>query len=154
YQLEPDVKDSPGALRDLTATRWIAALTDPSLMRRGVEDPAKIEEAEDFLLRVRSILHFESNRNHNQLTHQLQEYAADVLAHPGAFPQQRVERLMSDYFRHARSVSRSLTWMRKHAPKPAGVNLGRTDDGIAFIDSRQAAVQPATWLAAFQAAID
>jgi [protein-PII] uridylyltransferase len=154
YQLEPDVKESPGALRDLTATRWIAALTDPSLLRRGVEDPSKIEEAEDFLLRVRSILHLESKRNHNQLTHPLQERAADVLGYPGAFAQQRVERLMSDYFRHARSVARSLAWMRKAAPTPAGVNLGQTGDGIRFIDTRQAAVQPATWLAAFQAAID
>jgi [protein-PII] uridylyltransferase len=154
YQLEPDVKESPGALRDLTATRWIAALTDPSLLRRGVEDPSKIEEAEDFLLRLRSILHLESKRNHNQLTHQLQEHAADILGYPGAFPQQRVERLMSDYFRHARVVMRSLAWMRKAAPMPAGLNLGRTDDGIRFIDTRQAAVQPATWLAAFQAAIE
>jgi len=154
YQLEPDVKESPGALRDLTATHWIAALTDPSLARRGVEDPSKIDDAEDFLLRVRSILHLESKRNHNQLTHQLQEYAADVLGYPGAFPQQRVERLMSDYFRHARIVMRSLAWMRKVAPTPAGLNLGRTGDGIRFIDARQAAVQPATWLGAFQAAID
>ena len=154
YQLEPDVKESPGALRDLTATRWLAALTDPSLLRRGVEDPSKIEEAEDFLLRVRSILHLEGKRNQNQLTHQLQEKAADILGYPGAFPQQRVERLMSDYFRHARVVTRSLAWMRKTAPTPAGLNLGRTSDGIRFIDMRHAAVQPATWLAAFQAAID
>ena len=154
YQLEPDVKESPGALRDLTAMRWIALLTDPSLLRRGVEDPSKLDEAEDFLLRVRSILHLESKRNHNQLTHQLQENAADILGYPGAFPQQRVERLMSDYFRHARVVTRSLAWMRKAAPMPAGLNLGRANDGIRFIDARQAAVQPATWLAAFQAAID
>ncbi len=154
YQLEPDVKESPGALRDLTATRWIAALTDPSLVRRGVDDASKIEEAEEFLLRVRSILHLESKRNHNQLTHQLQEVAADILGYPGAFPQQRVERLMSDYFRHARSVARLLAWMRRNAPVPAGLNLGRGGDGIRFIDSRLAAVQPATWLAAFQAALD
>src|SRR5215467_9903378 len=154
YQLEPDVKESPGALRDLTATRWIGALTDPSLLRRGVEDPSKIEEAEDFLLRVRSILHLEGKRNQNQLTHQLQEKAADILGYPGAFPQQRVERLMSDYFRHARIVTRSLVWMRKTAPTPAGLNLGRSGDGIRFIDMRHAAVQPATWLAVFQAAID
>ena len=154
YQLEPDVKESPGALRDLSATRWIAALTDPSLLRRGLEDPSTIEEAEDFLLRVRSILHLEGKRNQNQLTHQLQEKAADILGYPGAFPQQRVERLMSDYFRHARIITRSLAWMRRTAPTPAGVNLGRTNDGIRFIDMRHAAVQPATWLAVFQAAID
>lgn len=154
YQLEPDVKEAPGALRDLTAMRWIAALTDPSLLRRGPEDRARLDEAEDFLLRVRSILHFESKRNQNTLSHPLQEKAADVLGYPGAFPQQRVERLMSDYFRHARIVARALEWVRKTAPTPVGPNLGRSGDGIRFIDIRQAGVQPATWLAAFQAAID
>jgi [protein-PII] uridylyltransferase len=154
YQLEPDVKEAPGALRDLTAMRWIAALTDPSLLRRGPEDSSRIDEAEDFLLRVRSILHLESKRNHNQLTHPLQERAAEVLGYPGALPQQRVERLMSDYFRHARVVTRALAWTRKAAPVPVGPNIGRTSDGIGFIDPGQAASAPSTWLAAFQAAID
>jgi [protein-PII] uridylyltransferase len=154
YQLEPDVKEAPGALRDLTAMRWIAALTDPSLLRRGPEDLARLDEAEDFLLRVRSILHLETKRNSNTLSHPLQEKAAELLGYPGAFPQQRVERLMSDYFRHARIVTRTLSWIRKTAPTPVGTNLGQTPDGICFIDARQAAVQPATWLAAFQAAID
>src|ERR1051325_979690 len=43
YQLEPDVKDAPGALRDLTATRTIALLTDPLLLRRGPADAARFE---------------------------------------------------------------------------------------------------------------
>ncbi|MGH9254230.1 MAG: hypothetical protein ACRD3C_06625, partial [Vicinamibacterales bacterium] len=54
YQLEPDVKEAPGALRDLIAARTIAALTDPLLLQRGPADPGRFEEAEDFLLRVRS----------------------------------------------------------------------------------------------------
>jgi [protein-PII] uridylyltransferase len=154
YQLEPNVKDAPGTLRDLTAIRWIAALTDPTLLRRGPEDLARLDEAEDFLLRIRSILHLETKRNANQLSHPLQEKTADILGYPGAFPQQRVERLMSDYFRHARIVTRALGWIRKTAPTPVAPNLGQTPDGIVFVDARQAAVQPATWLAAFQAAID
>jgi [protein-PII] uridylyltransferase len=52
YQLEPDVKESPGALRDLAATRTIALLTDPLLLRRGPADPARFDDAEDFLLRI------------------------------------------------------------------------------------------------------
>src|SRR5262245_54506099 len=154
YQLEPDVKEAPGALRDLTAMRWIAGLTDPSLLRRGPEELARIDDAEDFLLRVRSILHLESNRNHNQLSHSLQERAAEVLGYPGALPQQRVERLMSDYFRHARVVTRALAWTRKTAPVPVATNVGRTSEGIGFIDLRQAALEPQTWLVPFQSAID
>ena len=59
------MKEAPGALRDLTATRTIAMLTDPLLLRRGPADPARFDEAEDFLLRVRSTLHLEAGRNQN-----------------------------------------------------------------------------------------
>jgi [protein-PII] uridylyltransferase len=153
YQLEPDVKDSPGALRDLFATRTIALLTDPLLLRRGPADPARFDDAEDFLLKVRSSLHLEGERHQNVLSHELQERTADLLGYPGAEPRMRVERLMSDYFRHARIVSRSLEWARKTAPVPVGVNLGLSRDGIRFLDPVQAARNPATWVAAFEAAV-
>jgi len=154
YQLEPDVKDAPGALRDLTAVRTLAILTDPSLLRQGPEDPERLLDAEDFYLRIRSVLHLETRRNHNLLTHALQERVADVLGYPGPLPQPRVERLMGDYFRHARVVTRALEWGRRSAPLPVDVNVGRVADGIRFIDRGKAAVQPATWLAVFQAALD
>jgi [protein-PII] uridylyltransferase len=154
YQLEPDIKDAPGALRDIMSARTIASLTDPSLLRQGPEGPERIAEAEDFLLRLRSILHLESKRNQNVLTHTLQERSAEILGYPGALPQQRVERLMGDYFRHARIVARAVEWARRTAPMPVGVNLGRTPAGVGFIDRKKAAVQPATWLAVFQAALD
>src|SRR5688500_10954848 len=154
YQLEPDVKESPGALRDLAATRTIALLTDPLLLRRGPADPARFDDAEDFLLRVRSTLHLEGERQQNVLSHELQERTADLLGYPGAEPRMRVERLMSDYFRHARTVSRSLEWARKTAPVPVGSNLGLSRDGIRFLDPVQAARHPPSWIAAFQAAID
>src|SRR5262245_23383160 len=154
YQLEPDVKEAPGALRDLTATRTIAMLTDPLLLRRGPADPARVDQAEDFLLRVRSTLHLGAGRNQNVLSHELQERTADLLGYPGAEPRQRVERLMSDYFRHARIVTRSLEWARKSAPQPVGPNLGLSRDGIRFLDPILAARNPATWVGAFQAALD
>jgi [protein-PII] uridylyltransferase len=154
YQLEPDVKESPGALRDLAATRTIALLTDPLLLRRGPADPARFDDAEDFLLRVRSALHMETDRNQNVLSHELQERTSDLLSYPGTEPRQRVERLMSDYFRHARIVARSLEWARKTAPAPVGPNLGLSRDGIRFLDPIQAARDPSSWIGAFQAAID
>jgi [protein-PII] uridylyltransferase len=154
YQLEPDTKDSPGALRDLLAVRTIARLSDPALLGHGPADPARLDEAEDFLFRVRSIVHHERNRNQNVLSHELQEKSSQLLGYTGAQPQQRVERLMSDYFRHARTVSRSLGWARKTAPRPVGVNLVRSRDGIRFVDLQRAAREPHTWIHAFQAAID
>ncbi|MEQ1759045.1 MAG: HD domain-containing protein [Vicinamibacterales bacterium] len=154
YQLEPDVKEAPGALRDLAATRTIALLTDPLLLRRGPADGARFDDAEDFLLRVRSIVHLETERNQNTLSHELQERTAERLGYPGSEARQRVERLMSDYFRHARIISRSLEWARKTAPMPVGPNLGLSRDGIRFMDAAQAARNPASWIAAFQAAVD
>ncbi len=154
YQLEPDVKDAPGALRDLTATRTIAMLTDPLLLRRGPADAARFDDAEDFLMRIRSTLHLDAGRNQNVLSHEMQERTADMLGYPGAEPRQRVERLMSDYFRHARIVSRSLDWARRTAPVPVGRNLGLSRDGIRFLDPVQAARHPASWVGVFQAALD
>src|SRR6185437_13929746 len=95
YQLEPDVKEAPGALRDLAATRTIALLSDPLLLRRGPADQARVDDAEDFLLRVRSTLHLAAGeRNQNVLSHEIQEQAAEMLGYPGAEPRLRVERMM------------------------------------------------------------
>src|SRR2546428_1554153 len=153
YQLEPDVKDAPGALRDLWAARTIAALTDPTLVDRGQADRGRLDEAEEFLLRVRSILHVAHKRNKNVLNHEIQEQAAQRMGYAGT-PRQQVERLMGDYFRHARAVSRSLAWVRQAAPVPVAANLVRSRDGIRFVDADRAGACPATWLSLFQAAID
>src|SRR5471032_1530186 len=137
YQLEPDVKDAPGAIRDLWAVRTISALTDPTLVDRGPADRARLDEAEEFLLRLRSILHVEHKRNRNDLNHEIQEQVAGVMGYAGA-PRQQVERLMGDYFRHARAVSRSLAWVRQSAPVPVAANLVRSRDGIRFVDAKRA----------------
>ena len=154
YQLEPDVKESPGALRDLFGAQTIAKLTDPALLAQGGSGARVLEDAEEFLLRVRSVLHLEAGRHHNILSHELQEVAAERLGYAGATPSQRVERLMGDYFRHARAIDRSLRWALRAAPTPIGRNLVRSADGIRFTDTREAAERPETWLALFQAAID
>jgi [protein-PII] uridylyltransferase len=154
YQLEPDVKEAPGALRDLFGAQTIAKLTDPALLGQGGSGLRALEDAEEFLLRVRSILHLETARHHNILTHELQERAAERLGYVGTTARQRVERLMGDYFRHARAVDRSLRWALRAAPVLIGPNLVKAADGIRFVDARQAVERPETWLAAFQVAID
>src|SRR6185503_10599163 len=98
YQLEPDVKESPGGLRDLFGARTIAKLTDPLLLTQGGSAPRVLDDAEEFLFRVRSILHLEAKRHHNVLSHELQERVAERLGYGGASPRQPVERLMGDYF--------------------------------------------------------
>jgi [protein-PII] uridylyltransferase len=154
YQLEPDVKEAPGGLRDLFGAQTIAKLTDPALLAQGGSGARALEDAEEFLLRVRSILHLETKRHHNVLGHELQERAAEILGYLGNTPRQRVERFMGDYFRHARAIDRSLRWAVRAAPTPTGRNLVRAADGMRFIDAREAADRPETWLSLFQKAID
>ena len=154
YQLEPDVKEAPGGLRDLFGAQTIAKLTDPALLAQGGAGARTLEDAEEFLLRVRSVLHLETGRNHNVLSHELQERVADRMGYAGGTPSQQVERFMGDYFRHARAIDRSLRWALRAAPLPIGRNLVRAADGIRFVDAREAAARPETWLALFEAAID
>jgi len=153
YQLEPDLKDAPGGLRDIAAARTIAAASDPALLRRH-GDAAALAQAEDFLLRLRTLLHLERRRNDNALGHEMQERIAGLLAYPGPSSRQQVESLMADYFSHARAVARALERIRRTAPVPLGVNLGRTRDGVQFIDEQRAALHPESWPAVFQAALE
>ena len=154
YQLEPDVKEAPGGLRDLFGAQTIAKLSDPALLSHGGAGARALEDAEEFLLRVRSVLHLEAGRHHNVLSHEVQERVAERLGYAGATPSQRVERFMGDYFRHARAIDRSLRFALRTAPSPIGRNLVRAADGVRFIDAREAAERPETWLALFQAALD
>src|SRR4029077_14665706 len=110
YQLEPDVKNAPGGLRDIAAARWLKTLIGDEWPEAARFDERRLYQAEDFLMRIRSILHLESKRDSNVLSHALQETVADVLRFGGANSQQQVEGLMGEYFRHARAVSRVLTW--------------------------------------------
>jgi len=161
YQLEPDVKDSPGGLRDVVASRVLLSLGEAPAAREVI-DRDRLDQAENFLLRIRSVLHFEAGRNLNVLSHDLQEKTADRLRYQGAQPQQRVEALMGAYFRHARHVARALERARRIAG-PAGrdttrvalgLNLELTADGIGFVDWQRAAAEPASWLGVFEAALD
>ena len=153
YQLEPDVKEAPGGLRDVAAARTMAEASDPTLLRRNSDAP-RLAKAEDFLLKLRALLHLARRRNDNVLGHELQEQIAEQLAYPGPSARHRVESLMADYFSHARAVARALERVQRTAPAPLGVNIGRTRDGVRFIDDVAAARQPQSWLSVFQAALD
>ena len=166
YQLEPNVKEAPGALRDIAAIRTLVALTRPGTARpvpvaSGRLDEA-LDEAEEFFLRIRSLLHLEHRRNMNALGHGDQEAVATRFGSPGAEAQGQVEALMSAYFHHARIIARILAAAITEAnppphpalARPVGDNIRGNRDGIGFIDTVRASLQPRTWLSAFQAAVD
>ena len=166
YQLEPDVKEAPGALRDVAAIRTFVALTQPGTARSVPATSGRLvealDEAEEFFLRLRSLLHLENRRNLNVLSHDDQEVVAERFGSPGGEARRQVEALMSVYFHHARIIARILAAAITEANPPPGPgttksvgdNILMSRDGIGFVDTVRASLQPRTWLNAFQAAID
>ncbi len=108
YHLEPDLKNSPGALRDLQTVRWLAALR-----QQTVDVAASFE----FLAGLRIRLHEVAGRDHNVLSFDAQEAIADDSA-----------ALMRDYFRHARIVDREVSKALESAAAEPGNLLGRFHD--------------------------
>ena len=162
FHLEPDVKDSPGGLRDATAIRLLLKM-DPGAPHDVSVDLGRLREAEDFMLRVRSILHMERKRNANVLDHGLQELVAKLFGSPGEQTGQQVERLMSTYYHHARRINRSLQTLLKATDAPADADRAVTQidddlvqgwDGIRFADATRASLRPRLWLRPFETALD
>jgi [protein-PII] uridylyltransferase len=163
YQLEPDIKQAPGGLRDILAARHLRALQPGGPGENGAAGPDQLRDAEDFLLRIRSVLHLQSGRDVNLLTHELQEHVAEVLGYAGAEPHHRVEQLMGEYFRHARAVTRTLVRAQRLVRPPAPADravrrIGRhfevAADGLRFVNADRAASQPSLWLEAFRLALE
>ena len=161
YQLEPDIKEAPGALRDIEALRLLRTLRPDVVAPENGGMPDRPAAAEDFLFRVRSLLHVLSGRNANLLTHPLQETVAEAMGLAGASAQQRVETLMSEYFGHVRPVSRLLASARTAVQPPGPVMVPRTvgryleiaADGVRFVDPARLAAMPTMWLEAFRVAL-
>ncbi|MBI4445222.1 MAG: HD domain-containing protein [Acidobacteria bacterium] len=102
YQLEPDLKLSPGGLRDLVVAKWLVRLQP----RQGFlpYGDQQIAQAYQLLCTLRMLLHFLTGRNQNRLTHRLQEELAKEMGHSEASPRSGVESLMKEYFLNARVV--------------------------------------------------
>jgi [protein-PII] uridylyltransferase len=90
YHLEPNIKETPGGMRDLHVVHWLSRL-------RGSNSDvdADMREARDFLSAVRCRLHYKAGRDSNVLTFDLQE---EMSPDPAAW--------MRDYYRHAREIHR------------------------------------------------
>jgi [protein-PII] uridylyltransferase len=96
YHLEPNVKDTPGGLRDYQLVCWLGQL------REGAADPsAELREAYRFLARLRCYLHIQSGRDNNLLTFDAQDALAEHWRLPDA------AQWMREYYRHARAIYRA-----------------------------------------------
>ena len=116
HLIEPNIKESPGGLRDYQTIRWIGMVlpwagTMEGLYRLAVIDRGEIGDigqAFDFLLRSRNELQFYAGRNWNTLTVDLQRAVAEGLGYKDENGFLAVEQFMSDYFAHSKSIYRAL----------------------------------------------
>ena len=112
YQVEPNVKEAKGGLRDLQSLFWIAkhiynVENAADLVERGIfleEEFKTFVAAEDFLWAVRGHLHLLSGRATEQLTFDMQVAVAEAMGYTDTGGRRGVEVFMQAYFRHATQV--------------------------------------------------
>ena len=110
--LEPNIKESPGGLRDLHTISWIAqqhfSVNDVhGLNKRGFienNEYLAIEKAQRFLWRVRFGLHTIAGRKQEKLMIDLQRELAIMLGYYDDDKRLAVEHFMKDYYLCARHV--------------------------------------------------
>ncbi len=113
YNLEPNVKQGPGGLRDLQTIGWIAkrhfgADTLGELAAQGfleARELAQFESAQSWLWRVRFALHLESGRREDRLLFDYQIRLARLFGYEDATYTLAVEQFMQRYYRTAMLVS-------------------------------------------------
>ncbi len=113
YNLEPNVKQSPGGLRDLQTIGWVAkrhfgADTLAELAARGfltARELAQLEAAQSWLWRIRFALHLVTGRREDRLLFDHQIRLARLFGYEDASYTLAVEQFMQRYYRTAMFVS-------------------------------------------------
>jgi [protein-PII] uridylyltransferase len=114
YNLEPNVKGSPGGLRDIQMIRWVAKrhfgvggfdeLVAHSFLTPG--QVRRLLEGEAFLWRVRFALHVLTGRREDRILFDHQIKLAEMLGYEDATYTLGVEQMMQRYYRTVMELSR------------------------------------------------
>lgn len=121
YNLEPNVKENPGCLRDIQSIGWVAkkhfkALTGKELVEHGYFSKQELEElleCRESLWRIRCALHLIAGRSENRLLFDFQPDVAALLGY-GEEGKASVERMMKSFFRISRRVSELNDMLLQH----------------------------------------
>lgn len=114
YLLEPNLKDGEGGLRDIHSLQWLSfVLLGSSDLQALVEkdvlegaELARLTEGMGFLLSVRTILHDVEGRKQDNLGAERQSAVAKALGYTSDSQLLAEERMLKDYYLHARAISR------------------------------------------------
>jgi [protein-PII] uridylyltransferase len=126
---EPNLKSGCGGLRDFQNLLWMAffkyrtrslkELQSHSLINEG--ERKHLEAAYDFLLRVRTEMHYHTNRAMDVLGKNLQPAVAYNLGYRERSPSKRIEGFMRDLYTHSRNIlliTRTLEQRLALLPQP------------------------------------
>ncbi|MEJ2159337.1 MAG: [protein-PII] uridylyltransferase [Chromatiales bacterium] len=114
YNLEPNVKGSPGGLRDIQMIGWVAKRhfggdTLSGLVDHGFlteQELVRLLEGQAFLWRVRFALHILTGRREDRLLFDHQINIAGLLGYEDAATSLAVEQFMQRYYRTVMDLSR------------------------------------------------
>jgi [protein-PII] uridylyltransferase len=124
FHLEPNIKESPGGLRDYNAACWLALISpmsklagwpDASSLRAPVRK--QLDDALEFLMATRCFLHFRHGRDDNALSWEAQDEAAAQKIGAADAAEVTSADWMRIYFRHARAVQRAVTQLQEEIPE-------------------------------------
>ena len=157
---EPNVKNGCGGLRDFQNLLWMAFFKYRTRSLRDLQtrefvsesERKQLEAAYEFLLRVRTEMHYHTNRPQDVLGKNLQPAIAHNLGYADRSPSLRIEKSMRDLYVHMRNVylitrtleqrmallspaqTSRLTKLRQLLPGAAPKKMPEPVDGFLFVN--------------------
>ncbi|MFZ0275489.1 MAG: [protein-PII] uridylyltransferase [Candidatus Sulfotelmatobacter sp.] len=124
FHLEPNLKETPGGLRDYNVACWLALISamgklgdwpHASSLRAPVRK--QLDAALEFLMATRCFLHFRHGRDDNSLSWEAQDEAAARKIGASDAAELTAADWMRIYFGHARAVQRTVMQLQEEIPE-------------------------------------
>ena len=124
FHLEPNLKETPGGLRDYNAASWLALISAMSKLGEWPEGSSlrapvrkQLDGALEFLMAARCFLHFRHGRDDNTLSWEAQDEAAARKVGAWDAADLTAADWMRIYFGHARAVQRTIMQLLEEIPE-------------------------------------
>ena len=132
YQLEPNIKEGPGGLRDIQFINWVAkrhfgnrSLTD--LISKGFlkeEEYNLLKHTQEYLWKIRFSLYLITHRKEERLLFDHQVELARESGHSDSNSNLAVEQFMQNYYRHISECYKLIELLQQHFEETQIAHLG------------------------------